>query len=184
MRPVLHLTQNFRQEIELMRDLSGELILSSSEFSKLGSLKFSFYADALKYAQECNVPVILEWDILMTESVFIQKSQLFKTMNFKGISSIRVEDPGALEFILSETPYSVQLILENGNHNLVAIQGWEDFIGDRLERLILSLEIPLLRLKEYKKSIKTPIELLGLGRKLIFYTPRGLLSPLHKKEDW
>ncbi len=89
-----------------------------------------------------------------------------------------MQDPGALEWGYKNTDKPLQFIAENGNHNLIGLQGWISHVQGRLERIALSIEIPKAVLEEYLKVLTVPCELLGLGRILLFYTPRQLLSPL------
>jgi U32 family peptidase len=96
--------------------------------------------------------------------------------------AIRVQDPGALNYLVENFPdLKVQMILENGNHNLAAIKNWVALGGQNLERIILSIELPKDILKTYifeLSKLKISAELMGLGPILLFYSPRSLLNPL------
>src|SRR5690606_4501254 len=50
--------------------------------------------------------------------------------------------------------------------------------GARLTRLVLSIELSKESLKNIVPALKTPCELLVLGRILLFHSPRALLAPL------
>ena len=84
--------------------------------------------------------------------------------------AIRVQDPGALEYLLEKTNIKIQLVLENGNHNLLGIQTWVDYVVDRLDRVVLSIELPKDKLREYVQKLNVDIEFYILGQILIFYT--------------
>ena len=109
--------------------------------------------------------------------------KVFEEMKKENIDSIRVQDTGVLEYILETTALPIQLIAETGNHNLRGLLKWEEYIGERLERLILSSEINQEKLNEMKQKLKTPLEILALGRILLFYTPRKLLNHLLPETD-
>ncbi len=159
-----------------------EVILGHKDFSRLGKLNDNTLSELSKRAQELGLTRIFEWDILMTEKDFSPLAKKFpEYLNF--FDEVRLQDPGALEFVLTNSEKKIQWITENGNHNLVGLQNWENYIGERLTRLVLSIEIPKTSLVDYIKELKTPVEILGLGRILLFYTPRSLLSPLVKNSD-
>ncbi|MCL2933185.1 MAG: U32 family peptidase, partial [Trichodesmium sp. MAG_R03] len=92
--------------------------------------------------------------------------------------TVRVCDPGAAWWLKTHHPnIALQLIVETGNHNLEALQGWCDIFSDSLERLILSIELPEKKLIEYCQKLPVGCEILGVGQILLFYSPRSLLSP-------
>mgnify|MGYP003322752277 FL=1 len=70
----------------------------------------------------------------------------------------------------------LHLIAETGNHNLTGLQRWTKYFGQQLQRLILSTELPKPVLSEYSKILNVPCEILAVGRILLLYTPRKLLS--------
>src|SRR5690606_23250130 len=92
--------------------------------------------------------------------------------------AVRVQDPGALNWILSNTSHPFQFIAENGNHNIRALKGWIELAEGRMERVVLSIELSKDTIAQYTKELPIPCELLGFGRILLFYTPRPLLSSL------
>ena len=53
--------------------------------------------------------------------------------------AVRVQDIGAYHYLLQENKVDLHLIIESGNHNLVAIKKWEQLGGDRLKRIVLGL---------------------------------------------
>ena len=159
-----------------------EVILGHKEFSRIGKLNDQEFADLSVRAKELNLKRIFEWDILMTETEFPALGKKILTLKDQ-FDEIRLQDPGALEYVMTHLDSKIQWITENGNHNLFGLKNWESYIGERLTRLILSIEIPKTSLIEYVKELKTPVEILGLGRILLFYTPRSLLSPLVKNSD-
>ncbi len=165
-------------DLGLIKDQGlSEVILGHQEFSRFGKLNNDEFLELSKRAREMGLKVIFEWDVLMTENTFgglANKIKLF----LDSFDSLRVQDPGALEWSFKNTSKPLQFIAENGNHNIVALKGWIDHVQGRMERIVLSIELPRLTIEEYVKQLKVPCELLGLGRILLFYTPRLLLSPL------
>lgn len=170
-----------------------EVILSCREISRFGSLTTLEAQQLAQAAKERGYKTILEWDIIMTESRFAVCRLLFSQMNFDFFDALRVQDVGALNFAIKlaqeHSHLKLHLNLETGNHNFLAVARWIDYVEQKraglLERLILSYEIPLEKIQEITAQLleKVEIELLGLGRILLFYTPRSLVSPLKEESD-
>lgn len=165
-------------DLSLMKDQGlDEVILGHQSFSRFGKLKTEEFYEFSKRARELGLKVIFEWDILMTENTFSKLTEEILPL-MESFDSLRVQDPGALEWGFKNSTKPLQFIAENGNHNLLGLQSWVDHVEGRLERIVLSIELPKDKIQEYTKSLKVPCELLGLGRILLFYTPRQLLTPL------
>lgn len=171
-------------ELNLIKDQGlSEVILSPLSFSRFGRLPPEEVKNLSARARELNLKVILEWDILMTENVFLEKK--FEVLSLLDCAdSLRVQDPGALEWAIGNTTLPLQFIAENGNHNLKALQGWIDHAQGRMERIILSIELSKNVIAEYVKALTVPCELLGFGRILLFYSPRSLLAPLKERDSY
>lgn len=154
-----------------------EVILEPKSLSRFGKLSKEEFISLSDRAKELGLRVLLEWDILMTEDVFSSK---IKDINdyIMHADAVRVQDPGAFGWVVRHTDKPLQFIAENGNHNLPALEGWVDLAKGRLERLILSIELSKTAIENYVQKLKVPCELLGMGRILLFYTPRPLLSAL------
>ncbi len=166
-------------DLSLLKDKKiDEVILAARSFSRFGKLSHSEFIQMAKRSKELGLRVLFEWDILMTEDVFETKVKEISDY-LPSVDAIRVQDPGALWWVLENTKCPIQFIAENGNHNLKALEGWIDIAQGRLERLVLSIELPKATIQEYVEKLSVPCELLGLGRILLFYTPRSLLSPLN-----
>lgn len=160
-----------------------EVILSTKDFSRFGRLTFIEFQSISTRAKELGLKVIFEWDILMTQTNFERKLQEVKAY-LDLADSVRVQDPGAFHWLVENTQKTLQFIAENGNHNLESLVNWIQFSPNRTERIILSIELPRNTIEEYVRSLNVPCELLGLGRILLFYSPRHLLSPLKEiRED-
>lgn len=165
-------------DLNLIKDQGmTEVILGHRDFSRFGKLSDEEFLTLASRARELSLKVTFEWDILMTENVFeISAKKIGQFLNY--CDSLRVQDPGALQWSLTHTEKPLQFIAENGNHNLLGLKGWEEYAGARLERIVLSIELSKNMIEEYVKELTVPCELLGFGRILLFYTPRSLLSPL------
>jgi putative protease len=154
-----------------------ELILAPSILSRQGTLNTNDLVSLAKLCKENKIRPVLEWDILMTNEAFNQCADYVKSLDLNLFEAIRVQDPGALNWVLDNLEkMPIQLVLEQGSHNYLAVKTWVDHIGDRIDRLILSLELPKNILKSYIEKLNCPVEFLGLGRILLFYTPRPLVS--------
>lgn len=154
-----------------------EVLLGHRDFSRFGKLTTPEFKSFAMRARELGLRIIFEWDILMTEDVFEKVVTLLPEF-FTDFDALRVQDPGALEWALHHTHHPLQFVAENGNHNLPALQAWAQHAGQRLERIVLSIELSKDIIAHYLQQLKVPCELLVLGRILLFYSPRSLLAPL------
>ncbi len=155
----------------------SELILSCKHLSRLGQLDVSQLESLAEKCSQVHIKPVLEWDILMTEERFQKLIPVVEKLDLSLFSSVRLQDPGAVQYVMrkhSDVP--VQLVLESGNHNLLAIESWVKILGSQLQRLVLSIQLTRKKLREYASKVGAPIEVLGLGRILLFYSPRLLLS--------
>ena len=169
-------------ELGFLKDMGiKEVILSDKIFSRLAENEC--FQTLATQAKEIGFSVIFEWDTLIVEQDFEKIINEFKKLDLGSIDSIRVQDPGVLEYVLEHTDKKIQYICETGNHNLTGLKKWETYIGKRLERLILSIEINKDTLSLYIRELNTPIEFLLLGRILLFYSPRHLLNSLIKEKE-
>jgi U32 family peptidase len=158
-----------------------EVILGHQDFSRFGKLKDQEFLDFSARARQLGMRVIFEWDILMSEKTFTQLTSHLVGL-LPAIDVLRVQDPGALEWSYHHSSLPLQFIAENGNHNLEGLSAWCEAFKPRMERLVLSIELPKAQIEHYLGALSVPCELLGLGRILLFYTPRLLLSPLSEEK--
>ncbi len=161
----------------------SEFILEHAQLSRFGQMDTSQINHAAALLKDSGFNVSLEWDILMSETLFDKKIDVLKAIDLSHFDSIRAQDPGAIEFVLNHLECHLSLILETGNHNLVGIKNWIAHCQGRVDRVILSVELDKKTLSHYSQNLETPVEFLGLGRILIFYTPRNLLSALLPEDD-
>lgn len=153
-----------------------QVIIEPSKLSRLGKLTTFEVNTLAKEAKNLSFEVYLEWDVLMVEDNFNSTLEEFKKIDLDLIDAIRVQDPGALMWCLENTKNDIHLNLETGNHNLRGITSWLDTNRERITRIILSIEWSQKQLRELLPHINTEVEFLGMGRILLFYTPRYLLK--------
>lgn len=160
-----------------------EVIVGISSLSRFSENNISVLMDMISCNQILKLSLLLEWDILAQENRFKNSTEELAKLPLHEFKSIRLQDPGAVNFIKSHYPWlKIQLILENGNHNFTGLSRWIDFLGENLDRLVLSNELSREHLVKYSKNLKSKIEVQAFGRILLFYSPRLLLSPLKKSE--
>ncbi|MDO9183494.1 MAG: U32 family peptidase [Bacteriovorax sp.] len=159
-----------------------EMIVGAMELSRYSKTSIAEMLELTQEARKNNIEVVLEWDALNQEEKFSQACAVIDRLPLHDFKAIRLQDPGAVEYIKNKYPWlKIQLILENGNHNLVGLNRWCEYLGEQCERLVLSNELSKEKLSEYAKVLKIPLEVLVFGRILLFYSARNLLSPLEKK---
>lgn len=163
--------------------LDFEIIVGCDALSRYFKTSIDELLTLISLAQKENLPLVLEWDALYQEERFQKARTVIDHLPLHDFKAIRVQDPGAIHTIKTKFPWmKMQVILENGNHNLEGLKRWEDYLGEQCERLVLSNELSKEILKDYARELKTPIEIQAFGRILLFYAPRLLLSPLEKEE--
>ena len=160
-----------------------EVIVGTSALSRYSETTQDALESMIALNQKFKLPLILEWDVLNQETLFLKNVELISRLPLHEFKAIRVQDPGALNLIKEKYSWlKVQLILENGNHNYAGLTRWSEFLGDQLDRLVLSNELSREHLSKYSSVLKSDLEVLVYGRILLFYSPRLLLSPLKKEE--
>lgn len=162
---------------------ASEVILQPEILARFGALGRSEIERLAIEAAALNLRPLLEWDILMTEDELEKAAAFFGELDHALFAAVRVQDPGALEVVLESSSLPVQPILETGNHNLESLKGWRDYVGARLDRMVLSVELTRDTLESYRQALNTELEFMILGRIPLFYTPRNLLSALLPEED-
>lgn len=160
-----------------------EVIVGTSALSRYSETALEDLEMLIAHNQKFKLPLVLEWDTLSQESLFQKSVEVLKRLPLHEFKAIRVQDPGALNLIKENYSWmKVQLILENGNHNFAGLTRWSEFLGDQLDRLVLSNELSREHLRLYSSDLKSGLEVLAYGRILLFYSPRLLLSPLKREE--
>ena len=160
-----------------------EVIVGTSAISRYSEATLADLEAMVIANQNFKLPLVLEWDVLAQETLFQKNVELIARLPLHEFKAIRVQDPGALNLVKEKYSWlKVQLILENGNHNFAGLTRWSEFLGEQLDRLVLSNELSREHLKSYATQLKSGLEVLVYGRILLFYSPRLLLSPLKRDE--
>jgi len=160
-----------------------DVLLEPSALAIQGSLSAAETQGLAREARKIGLCPILNWDRLHLDAELDRAVSFLKELDLTLFSAVRVQDPGAIEILLDwKNAPPLQLILKAGNHNVLAIQAWIEQCAGKVERVILSSEIPKTRLEEYARTLPVKIEILGFGPILLFYSPRKLLSYPLKRE--
>jgi len=154
-----------------------EVLLEPALLARQGTLTQEQAEQLAVTATAAGLRSVLVWDLLMPERVMAGICEHLQAWDLSCFAAVRVCDPGAAYWLQTRFPdLPLQLILETGNHNLEALQGWCEIFADSLERLVLSIELPEAKLVEYCQTLPVACELLGVGPILLFYSPRSLLA--------
>lgn len=168
--------------LDHVKDQVHEIILEHEVLARSGRLNTSDLIQTAESAKELGIRRVLAWDILAHDSDLANGASLLRSLPLDLFDAVRAQDPGVAAYLRDHFPeLPRQLVLEVGNHNLLGIQAWAEAIQP--ERLILSNEIPISSIEAMIPQLRCPVEVVALGRLLIFYSPRKLLSPAVAKED-
>jgi putative protease len=156
-----------------------EIIIGIKEWSRVGRFSINQLPEIINISQQKNCKLIIEWDILMTEDELEKIKLEVKPFLSQANCVWRVQDVGALKWLYDQPePFLIQPVLETGHHNFLALEAHLTLLKNKLDRFILSSEIPFSILSSWLLKLKVPIEILVFGRIQLFYSPRKLLSPL------
>ena len=166
-------------------DSVSEVILTHKRLSRLGKLETEPLLELAEQAHKRGLRVCLQWDLLATENDFRRMLQeVLEQIPLSSFDAIRVQDIGALEWLRQHpTKPKIHWIAETGHHNLLSLKRLVEYVGSTLERIVLSTELPPPILSEYCRELSVSCELLAVGRILLFYSPRKLLSPVISSPD-
>jgi putative protease len=171
---------NLEELSRLKLENISEVILKTAKLSRFGKLNKANFRSIAEICKNKKIKVVLDWDALVVEQDFSSFIDYFNSIPVDLYDAIRVQDPGVTHYVLEHSNKKIQLVLETGNHNLIGIEKWISALAGRCERVVLSIELPKIKLSEYIAKLSVPVEILGLGRILLFYTPRSLLSPINE----
>jgi len=164
------------EQLQLLPD-RVEVLLEHRALARAGQLESEQLLDLADKARALGHRTVLVWDVLATDREIAAAATVLADLNPRRFDAVRVQDPGIAWFLKqSEPDLPLQLVLETGNHNLTGLEAWLQRFQP--ERLIVSNEIPIGELSRMSRSLPVPMEVLVLGRILLFYTPRKLISPV------
>jgi U32 family peptidase len=166
-------------------DTHPELLISCKSFSRFVTMSKAEMLEASEDLKSKSLGVILDIDVLVEENLRENFLQELRSLPENLLQKVRLLDTGLIYFFKTHFPQTkIQLTLEIGNHNFWAIKTWISFLGESLDRLILSYELPKDKIESYIKSFpEVKFELLVLGRILLFTTPRKLVGHLLEEEE-
>ncbi|MDX1521102.1 MAG: U32 family peptidase, partial [Anaerolineae bacterium] len=154
-----------------------EVLLEPDLLARQGRLSLRDVHELALAARARALRPVLVWDALMPERRLVEIEAELVRLDFSVYAAVRVSDVGAAQWLRNHQPQMpIHLIAETGNHNLTALQGWCDYFGPALERLVLSIELPEEKLIDYCRRLPVGCEVLGVGPILLFYSPRSLLA--------
>lgn len=155
----------------------GEVLIEPALLAREGKLSLDD-ADRLAQTADSNgIRPVLVWDALMPQRQMAATTRALTQRNLRLYSAIRTADPGVAFWLKEQFPdVKIQLLVETGSHNFESLRGWEQTFAGSLERLVLSIELPEEKLIDYCRRLTVNCEVLGVGRILLFYSPRALLS--------
>ena len=105
--------------ISLKTHSAVEIMVGVKELTRYCQTSIDEMQDLVVIAKKNNFNVVLEWDALNQEEKFVNSCLIIDRLPMHEFKSIRVQDPGAVEYIKNKYPWlKIQLILENGNHFL------------------------------------------------------------------
>lgn len=170
--------------IELLKDHKiDEVIIGCKELSRASKISLEQMLELISFGKSHGLKILLEFDILVSEQDFNRTIKIFEKIPLDQLEAVRVQDVGLAYYLLENTDVDLHLITETGNHNLVGLKKWEEIFKSKLKRLVLSNELSWEKVKYYQENLSTPIEILGAGRILLFYTPRKLVS-IYDRFEW
>ena len=155
-----------------------EVILSPRSLSRFGRISLEECYSLAQMARSKGLRPFLEWDILMSETQLSRlKQTTLMSLQWQHFEAIRVQDKGAINYLSENSNLPpLHLILETGNHNLEGIKKILSPHAKRVERVVLSLELPRQRVLQAVRELPVQVEILGLGKILLYYSPRQLIG--------
>lgn len=157
--------------------LVTEVLLEPAALAREGNLSMSDAESLAVAAKAMKLRPVLVWDILLPQRTLDALHSTLSSCHWAMFAAVRVQDVGAAQWLQEHLPHMpIQLDVQTGNHNLDALQTWCEVWSSSLERLILSIELPEEKIIRYCQELPVACEILGVGRILLFYSPRTLLA--------
>jgi len=169
--------------ISLFKIKPSQAIISFRDFSKRGDILINESQKIYNQCKNNNIEFIFNWDKLHLQSEFDVNINKIPNFISKNNIRVRIQDPGVFQYCLDQNISNLELDLSWGNHNLINILNWTEYAGSKLVKIIISSQLTYESIKEICTKVKCEVEILGLGRPLIFYSPRSLLKSILNKEQ-
>jgi putative protease len=159
-----------------------EVLLGHERLARWGGFETDTLVRQAESARQNGLRTVFVWDVLAGGHDIADSGALLGALPLELFDAVRVQDPGVAMYLAGRFPdWPRQLILETGNHNLPGLQAWVHRL--KPERIAVSNEIPIATLAAMRRELNVAMEIPVLGRLLIFYTPRKLLSPIERAAE-
>lgn len=154
-----------------------EVLLEPTALALQGTLSQEQCDQLAQEAHTHGLRVVLVWDTLLPQRTLDDLTPLLNTWNWSLYDAVRIADIGAASWLQHHHPTKpIQLLVEEGSHNMHALHGWCELLSPALERFILSIELPEERICEMSQTLPVGCEVMAVGRILLFTSPRSLLA--------
>lgn len=154
-----------------------ELLIEHRDLARVGFLDSAGCVALAREAKARGLRTVLVWDLLLSDNQLLAGAATIRALDLSLFDAIRIQDAGAARYAKEVFPQlERQLVLETGNHNLPGILRWIEAVAPH--RVVLSNELPMALVAQVRAAVSVELEYLALGRLLIFYTPRKLVSPV------
>ena len=162
-----------------------EVVIQTKSFSLNGGISDADLHDTLNQLTKHRKLITLQWDMLCQDDELETLAERLTEFSSK-IMAIRFVDPGVGAYLKKRFQnLHLQFLMWDGHQNRAGILKWIQIFQPNLHRIILSNQISKQIIKELRQSTGIPIEIKGLGRVQLFYSPRKLLSnnSFEKQDD-
>ena len=76
-----------------------EVIVGTRTLSRYSEMGLEELLELVTLNQSLKLPLVLEWDVLQQESLFLKNKEIISRLPLHEFKAIRVQDPGALNTI-------------------------------------------------------------------------------------
>jgi U32 family peptidase len=153
-----------------------EVLLQTRSLTKTGRIAESELGKCIEKLLEAEKHVILNCDIAC-DNKSINRLAAFITQFTSVVHGVRYRDPGVGRWLTKNFPdMPLQLSLENYSFSLKSILQWLKQSSNRINRVVLSNQIPILEIEKWRSAIGVDIEIQGLGQLEGFNSARPLLK--------
>ncbi len=158
------------------------LIVRAGGWGKRSGVPLGVLTAFLRRQQVAGRPLVLNLDRLVSDQeIGGLLAQIGPFLPY--FQAVRVMDPGlGAALVRTFSQVAIELSLEQGIPNGLAVLAWARAMGVNLRKLILSNQIPVAEIANLTPKLNLACELLVLGPVETFYSPRKLLSPLLQGE--
>lgn len=154
-----------------------EVLLQTGSLSKTGRIAEGDLGKCIEKLLEAKKHVILNCDIAYDNKSINQLAAFF-TQFSSMVHEVRYRDPGVGRWLNRNLPdMPLQLSLENYSFSLKSILQWLKQSSNRINRVVLSNQIPISEIEKWRSEIGVDVEIQALGLLEGFNSARTLLKP-------